>query len=298
MRKLLAIYLVIIVSFMGFLGCSPRSRQEENKPKQEELKDKIPPSLASMDEDIHKIIEGLEGMDDVKEISPGEIKPKEEENTKKDSENKEEKSQEGGENNMPTFQQELIPQEDLNKIERDKESKLLEKWESAEKDLKSIHESWNDYESTAVKDGAGREKIEQMENTLNNLTSFIEMKNKDKALMEANSVILSLSDFLDLYKGNVDGILRKSEYMVRQSYMVAKEGDWEGAEEKTKQRENYITTLRQRADIKEDQKPLLEKLILSIEDLEKAIGEEKIKLLEIKRDIAIKNIESLLDELK
>ena len=80
--------------------------------------------------------------------------------------------------------------------------------------------------------------------------------------------------------------------------MVAKEGDWEGAEEKTKQRENYITTLRQRADIKEDQKPLLEKLILSIEDLEKAIGEEKIKLLEIKRDIAIKNIESLLDELK
>ena len=283
---------------MGFLGCSPRSRQEENKPKQEELKDKIPPSLASMDEDIHKIIESLEGMEDIKEISPEEIKPKDEENTKKGGENKEGNSQEGGEDDMPTFQHELIPQEDANKIARDKESQLLERWDSAEKDLKSIHESWNDYESTAVKDGAGREKIEQMENTLNNLTSFIEMKNKDKALMEANSVILSLSDFLDLYKGNVDGILRKSEYMVRQSYMVAKEGDWEGAEEKTKQRENYITTLRQRADIKEDQKPLLEKLILSIEDLEKAIGEEKIKLLEIKRDIAIKNIESLLDELK
>lgn len=282
---------------MGILGCSPKPRQEESKPKQEELKDKIPPSLASMDEDVHKIIDSLEGMDDVKEISPEEIKPNEEEGTKKDSENKKENSQEGGEDDMPTFQHELIPQEDANKIARDKESQLLERWDSAEKDLKSIHESWNDYESTAVKDGAVREKIEQMENTLNNLTSYIEIKNKDKSLIEANNVMLSLSDFLDLYKGNVDGILRKIEYMARQAYMVAKEGDWEEAEEKTKQRENYITTLRQRADIKEDQKPLLEKLILSIEDVEKAIGEEKIKLLEIKRDIVIKNIESLMEEL-
>ena len=43
MRKLLVIYLIIIVSFMGILGCSPKPRQEESKPKQEELKDKIPP---------------------------------------------------------------------------------------------------------------------------------------------------------------------------------------------------------------------------------------------------------------
>ena len=282
---------------MGFLGCSPKPRQEESKPKQEELKDKIPPSLASMDEDVHKIIDSLEGMDDVKEISPEEIKPNEEEGTKKDSENKKENSQEGGEDDMPTFQHELIPQEDANKIARDKESQLLERWDSAEKDLKSIHESWNDYESTAVKDGADREKIEQMENRLNSLTYYIDIKNKDGALMEANNIILSLSDFLDLYKGNVDGILRKIEYMARQSYMVAKEDDWSKAEEETGKKENYITNLRQRAEIKEEQKPLLEKLILSIEDFEKAIGEENLQLLEIKRDIVIKNIESLMEEL-
>ena len=184
-----------------------------------------------------------------------------------------------------------------NKIARDKESQLLERWDSAEKDLKSIHESWNDYESTAVKDGAVREKIEQMENRLNSLTYYIDIKNKDGALMEANNIILSLSDFLDLYKGNVDGILRKIEYMARQSYMVAKEDDWSKAEEETGKKENYITNLRQRAEIKEEQKPLLEKLILSIEDFEKAIGEENLQLLEIKRDIVIKNIESLMEEL-
>ena len=48
-------------------------------------------------------------MDDVKEISPEEIKPNEEEGTKKDSENKKENSQEGGEDDMPTFQHELLP---------------------------------------------------------------------------------------------------------------------------------------------------------------------------------------------
>jgi hypothetical protein len=299
-RKFKFIYLMLILFFVfgSIVGCGGGG-QERPEPKPDE-KEKIPPALTTMDESIHNLIENIEGIDDVIELKPEDIKPQEGQQQGGQGQEEEGQSQEEGQQDgaQQSFAQQLSPEEEQEIIQKEKDAQVLEKWESSEDELKSIHESWNEYESTALKDGADTGKIDQMENALNNLTSYIEEQDKDKVLIEANNIILSLSNFMDFYKGNVEGVLGKIEYMARQSYMDAKENNWTEAGEKAKQGETHISTLRQRADIKEEQKPLIEKLTLSIEDLEKAIVEENLNLLEIKRDIVIKNVETLKEELK
>lgn len=307
MKKFKVIYLILIFIFaLSIFGCNGGGVQERPEPKPEEDKEKIPPALTSMDESIHSLIENIEGIDDAIEIKPEDIKPKdegqkqgqEEEGQSQEQDQQEEQEGQGGDAQQSFAQQPPSPEEEQEMIQRQKDAQVLEKWNSSEEDLKSIHESWNEYESTALKDGADTGKIDQMENALNNLTSYIEVKDRDRALVEANNIILSLSNFMDFYKGNVDGVLGKIEYMARQSYMDAKENNWMEAAEKVNQGDTHISSLRQRSDIEEEQKPLIEKMTLSIEDLEKAIEEENLKLLEIKRDIVIKNVETLKEELK
>lgn len=304
MRKIKFIYIFLLLFFVfgNIVGCGGGG-QERPEPKSEGDKEKIPPALTTMDESIHKLIENIEGIDDVIEMKPEDIKPKEGQQSEQQG-GQQGGQQEESQQTMSQQQQQPTPppspstEEQQEMIQKEKDAQVLEKWKSSEEDLKSIHESWNEYESTALKDGADTGKIDQMENALNKLTSYIEAQDKDGALIEANNIILSLSNFMDFYKGNVDGVLGKIEYMSRQSYMDAKEDNWIGAGEKTQQGETHISTLRQRADIKEEQKPLIEKLTLSIEDLEKAIVEENLNLLEIKRDIVIKNVETLKEELE
>ena len=298
MKRFKVLYLIGMLVFVAMIiGCS-KGAQERPELKEEADKEKIPPALASMDESIHKLIENIEGIDDVIEIKPKDIEPVE------DQQQEEKKSgQEQGEESKKgeasqTFEQQLSVQEKQEMVQQDKAAQVLEKWKSSEEDLNSIHELWNEYESTAIKDGADTDRIQKMERALNNLTLYIDAQDQDPALIEANNIILSLSNFMDFYKGNIDGLLGKIEYMARQSYMNAKENNWGGAEEKVTQGDSLITSLRQRANIEEKQKPLIEKMTLSIEDLKKAIEEESLKLLEIKRDIVIKNVETLKNELE
>lgn len=298
MKRFKVLYLIGMLVFVAMIiGCS-KGAQERPELKEEADKEKIPPALASMDESIHKLIENIEGINDVIEIKPKDIEPVE------DQQQEEKKSgQEQGEESKKgeasqTFEQQLSVQEKQEMVQQDKAAQVLEKWKSSEEDLNSIHELWNEYESTAIKDGADTDRIQKMERALNNLTLYIDAQDQDPALIEANNIILSLSNFMDFYKGNIDGLLGKIEYMARQSYMNAKENNWGGAEEKVTQGDSLITSLRQRANIEEKQKPLIEKMTLSIEDLKKAIGEESLKLLEIKRDIVIKNVETLKNELE
>ena len=298
MKRFKVLYLIGMLVFVAMIiGCS-KGAQERPELKEEADKEKIPPALASMDESIHKLIENIEGINDVIEIKPKDIEPVE------DQQQEEKKSgQEQGEESKKgeasqTFEQQPSVQEKQEMVQQDKAAQVLEKWKLSEEDLKSIHELWNEYESTAIKDGANTDRIQQMERALNNLTLYIDVQDQDPVLIEANNIILSLSNFMDFYKGNIDGLLGKIEYMARQSYMNAKENNWGGAEEKVTQGDSLITSLRQRANIEEKQKPLIEKMTLSIEDLKKAIGEESLKLLEIKRDIVIKNVETLKNELE
>lgn len=266
------------------MGCKP-----EERPIPKEDGKKAPKTLNKFDETIHSVIESIESIEDILRITPEDLKPPEEKAPEKEEAQEKEKQ---------AFSPVFSPLGTNEKKQQEKQSKVLEKWESAKKDTEALHELWNQYEPQALKDGADNEKIEEMEESLNDLTSYIEEKERDPALFQANNVVLSLSKFMELYDGNPNGLLGKIEYMARQSYMNGKDENWQSAQEKVKEKDALVSALRQKTDIKEEQKKLIERLIFSLDDLEKIIIKENLPLLKIKRDIVIKNVETLKKELE
>ena len=300
-KKLIYLFIVLVVSCGMILGCRGQERPVPNSNGQKD-REKVPKALETMDEKIHSIITNIEGIEEVTQTKPEDLKPPEEQTQQGGQQSGGQQSgaqQSGGQSDQQAMlQQQPSPEEKQQKKQMEKQAQVLEKWQKSEENVKSLHESWNGYESSALKDGADQEKVNKMETALNHLTSGIEEKSQDKVLTAANGVILSLSDFMGLYKGNADGTLAKIEYMARQSHMDAKGGDWKAAIQKVDQKDFLVDTLRQVTNLKEKQKPLLDKLNLSIEDFKKAIEQKDLPLVEIKRDIVVKNIETLKNELK
>ena len=305
MKKKGFLILLLMVWIAGglLLGCRG---EERPAPKPEDKKEEIPPALNAMVDGIHSIIENIEGIEDVLETKPEDIKPpqQQQQGGQQGGQQDQQKGQEQspqrstrGETQQQGGVRQISPQEQQEMKELEKQAEVLEKWKKAKDGLKSIHEAWNEYEPKAVKDGADSRKVEDLENSLNRLTSYVEAQDRNGVLHEANSLILALSGFLELYKGNPDGVLGKLEYAARQSYMDAKAGEWMQAAEKAKESSDQVGSLRQITDVEKKQESLVERLTLSLEDLEKAIAEENLPLLKIKRDIVIKNIETLKEEL-
>ncbi|RBP40638.1 hypothetical protein [Garciella nitratireducens] len=296
-KKMIYLLTIVIVSCGIILGCRgeerliPESKERKNR-------EEIPKTLKAMEQKVHSIIGNLESIEELIKIKPEDIEPPKTQSEKQEKPKGEEPEPQSGDQSsqQAVVQQPSIEQEQQKK-QMQKQAQVLEKWQKSEEDIKSLHESWNAYELNALKDGGDQGRIDKMETALSSLTSGIEEKNKEKALVAANDVILSLSDFMGLYKGNVDGTLAKIEYIARQSYMDSKEGDWEAATEKIEDKNSLIDALRQGADIKEKQEKLIDKLNLSIEDLKIAIEQKDLSLVEIKRDIVVKNIEILKNEL-
>lgn len=312
LKKWIYVLIVLIISCGIIIGCQGGQEQRpEAKPKDD--KEKIPEALTTMDESVHSIITSIESIEEVTQLKPEDLKPQEEQQggQQQGGQSQGQQQQSGGgqsgggggqgaQGGQQGGQQQPqpSPEEQQEKKQMEKQAQVLEKWTSAEDEVKSLHESWNGYESTAKKDGGDGQKIDKMETALNTLTSSIEAKNEDGVLNASNEMILSLSNFMGLYKGNPNGTLGKMEYLARQSYMDAKGDDWQTAGQRVQEKDSLMDTLRQIADVKKEQEPLLEKLNLSLEDLQKAVEAQDVALLQIKRDIVIKNVETLKEELK
>lgn len=309
LKKILSILIVWVISWGLIIGCQGGQQEQRLEAKPKHDKERIPEVLTTMDERVHSIISSIEGIEEINQLKPEDLKPQEQQQQQEgqsqaqesegdqsgggSSQSDQEGQQEGGQQqDQPSLQ------EQQEKIEMEKQAQILEKWESAQDKIKSLHESWNGYESSAKKDGGDQQKIDKVEKALNALTTNIEAKNEEAVLNASNDMILFLSDFMGLYKGNVNGTLGKIEYLARQCYMDAKEDNWQAAGEKVQEKDSLIDTLRQIANIEKKQEPLLEKLNLSLEDLQKAVEENDLALLKIKRDIVIKNIDTLKQELK
>ncbi|MCR1900117.1 hypothetical protein NSA47_14200 [Irregularibacter muris] len=297
-RDLAKAFIIILVIF-SLLGMAVGCRaQERPSPEGKQDKEKIPGPLKAMDEHVHDMINQIESIEEVGRIKPEDVMPKENQ-----EQSEEQQTQQGGEQQQQESSstmespQEEQEREDIEKS-KEKQAQIIEKWQESQEALKSLHESWNEYESMVIKEGVDMNKITEMEKALYDLTTYITEEERDLVLQECNNVILALSNFMDVYKGNPDGTLGKMDYLTRQSYLDAKEGSWFQAKIRVEPRESLMNTLRQIADIPEKQKPLVEKLRLSLEDLEKAIENENLPLLRIKRDIALKNLEDIRHELK
>lgn len=313
MNKRLYVYILIIPILLG--GCM----RKKDGGKQFEKKDIAPNSLNEVSigistilkatEMIEKIMDGtyVEKMDEEKEVDKTQQdKSKEEESDKQQSEdssgNEQEKQnssqneKEKQENSDDNKQKSLEEEKSGNKEEKTQEKnnmKLLETWESIEKEIKSVHEKWNSYESKEIKKGIPTENVDLFRNSLNKLTKSIENRNVMEIYDFASQSLSNLNPLFEVYKDEIKGDINKLKYHTYRAYLLSLKNETDNANETLKSSEKVINLIRSKLEEDNKKLELLERVNISINDMEKALNENSIKLNRIKKDIVIKNLEEL-----
>lgn len=174
-----------------------------------------------------------------------------------------------------------------------KEEKIIKEWKNVDDNIEEIHKNWNDYEVDSMRKGSNIEKGKKLKKNLNLLTIAVENKKTSEVIDMGSKVQVSLAPFFDLYKDEINGDLSRIKYAVHQAYLNGESGNIENGDKLLSSTEEYITGIRQKLDKDKTKIEALDRLSLSISDMQQSLKENSLKLLGIKRDIILKNIKSL-----
>ncbi|MGJ0846261.1 hypothetical protein ACR77J_06210 [Tissierella praeacuta] len=297
-------YILIIIIIFVLSGC----KSYKNQGVKFEKKDKAPRVLGDISSGIQDILREVEEIENILDGTDFEIKKlelkKAEEKEKAQLENIIEikDDNKGADNNRETMGKKVGKENDektedsrdsQQKKYKNKDEKLLDKWEEINKKLEDIHNKWNSYETEGMKKGVTSEISNRFKDSLNALTSSIEGKNIIGIYDYSSQTMLNLSPIFGLYKDEIWGEINRLKYLTYQSYLNSLKGDDLKIIELLKSSEEDISKIRLKLEKNDSKIKILDKVNLSIEDMNKSLKENSIKLVRIKRDIIIKNLEEL-----
>ncbi|WP_425446792.1 hypothetical protein [Dethiothermospora halolimnae] len=290
MRK--KVLCLILLSIFVLASC----KAGEEKPMEKEKKEELPKPLVSMEEKLDEIFKDIEKIQKEKE-KPEE--PKKEEKKDKEESKDKEKDQQGEEQGKGGEDKKKEEKKDKEKDkETTKEEKINKMWQQLDKSISAVHEGWNSYESKAVKDGVMEEDLSKFEDSINKATVMITEKKDMETLQYLNNGTFYMAKFFDLYRDHPDGDIVRMKYMIRQIYLDGTVGNTTRMNEIISGLETGFSRLNQRVELGKGNKELMDKLKLSLDNLKIATNEKNPKLLMIKRDIALKNLEKIREEAK
>lgn len=297
MKRKVLIYFILALMVLSSCGGG------EEKPKVSDKKEKVPEELVKIQESSGTVMEDIEKiMEKIEE--PIFVEAKEEGEEKEEQESGQEESsggggEEGGQSEGQGGQQPLIPMEEKTYEEKKEEENIkkqeeIEKmWMELSKKVEGIHTSWNNYKITAIEEGVDTKALAKTEDSLNNLTIATGKKELMNSLKEGNEMILSLGDFFDVYKGNIQGDLDRLIYTSTETYLKALEENWDKAKSVALEYEEYFSRLRQKIELEKKDEKYLDTLEISIRDLINSLKYKDTDLVKIKRDVVLKNIEKI-----
>jgi hypothetical protein len=268
--------------------------QSDKKPKNINQKEKAPETLTKVVDGIDKLMTSVDEVAKIAELTESEFQAQKSEiegNKKPSNENKQENQQ--SKQGESQDKSEKNDEEQKDNITRDEE--IFMKWEEIDNSLEDIHRDWNSYEVEGVKKGANPDQGKEFKKSLNSFTKAIENRQMMDIMDTGSRSINSLAPFFDLYKDEINGDLSRINYSTYQAFLKAKEGDIKTADKLINEAAEYSGRIRQKLDKDKDKDKIkeLDKLSLAISDMKLALNENSIKLLEIKRDITLKNIKAL-----
>ncbi|HSH35582.1 hypothetical protein, partial [Schnuerera sp.] len=184
-------------------------------------------------------------------------------------------------------------EEQKNNITKDED--LFMKWREIDSNLEKIHKDWNDYEVESVKKGGNPDQGKEFKKALNSFTKTVENRQITDIVDAGSKAINFLAPFFELYKDEINGDLSRISYFTYQAFLNAREKDIKTADKLINEAVEHSGRIRQKLDKDKDEDKIkdLDKLSLAISDMKLALNENSIKLLEIKRDITLKNIKAL-----
>ncbi|WP_353092879.1 hypothetical protein [Tissierella praeacuta] len=297
-------YILYIIIIFTLSGC----RAGKNQTVKFEKKDKAPKSLEDINSGLQELLKEVEEVESIVDRTDFEVekveleKAKEEEKARLENvielknENKDSSENESSANGKKGSQKKENSQDTKNKEEKkspDREEKLLDKWEKINKKLEDIHDKWNNYESEGMKKGMTSDMSSRFKDSLNALTKAVEGKKIIEIYDYASQSMLNLSPMFGLYKDEIWGEINKLKYATYQFYINALKKENFNSIDLLKNYEENISKIRLKLEKNDSKIKVLDKVSLSIEDINKLSRESSIKLIRIKKDIIIKNLEEL-----
>lgn len=294
-NRILIILLIIII--IVFTGCKKEENKTEYKPK-----DMAPSNLTEVSKGIDDI---LLSVGEIERINL-DIPPKNEKVMKVESDKKEEgtenKDQTTADSTGEDSSKEQSKQDGNNdssgegeKTEQkkeNKEEKQKKEWDKIEQKLESIHPKWNAFEVEGQKKGATKENNQKFESAINKLTKSVENKNIIEVYDYASQSYLNLKPFYDLYLDEIGGDVSMLKYVAYSAYLKANQAKIEEAGELLSGRDENINRIRLKLS-KEEDKPKVDRLALSLDGFKDALIENSQILYMIKRDVIIESIKDL-----
>ncbi|MBS4539050.1 hypothetical protein GOQ27_11295 [Clostridium sp. D2Q-11] len=295
-RKALIFFILALIILSS---CS----QQAEQPKTDEKKDKVSEELVKIQESNKTAIEDLEKiMEKVEEPIFVEVKDEADKKQEEESGGGETGGSEGQEQGQG--QQPLIPPEEKTYEEKKEEENIkkqeeIEKmWMSLSTKVEGIHNSWNNFKITAIEEGVDTKSIATTDSALNSLTIAIGKKELMTSIKEGNKMTLSLANYFDVYKGNVQGDFNRITYTVTETYIQALEDNWDKAQSIALEYEEYFSRLRQKIELEKKDEKLLDTLEISIRDLISSLKYKDADLVKIKRGVVLTNIERVNEAAK
>ncbi|CCQ96770.1 exported hypothetical protein [[Clostridium] ultunense Esp] len=283
--------IILMISMFLSISCA---NQPNKKSSNIDRREKAPQTLTKVMDGIDKLLTSVDDIAKTTELTEMEFqaqKLEKEGNGKPSDGNKQGNPQSNQDGNQAKNQKK--DGEQKGNITRDEE--IFMKWRGIDKNLEEIHKDWNSYEVEGVKKGANPDQGKEFKKSLNSFTKAIENRQMTDIMDTGSRSINSLAPFFDLYKDEINGDLSRINYSTYQAFLKAKEGDIKTADKLINEAAEYSGRIRQKLDKDKDKDKIkeLDKLSLAISDMKLALNENSIKLLEIKRDITLKNIKAL-----
>lgn len=248
-KNTISAILLMVILLTIITGCNEIfGKSSENQSKQNQEQKKSPPktltSLENTTESMYKEIQEVidkraeqqqeeqeqagqqqkeqqTGEQQVNQQSNQQQQNSEEQQGQKDNSNKEDSQEDEQKDQQGSSEKKQEQKSDKN---QDKPASI--DWNSMKKNVENLQNTWSNYASVAMKDGASNEIIREYENQLDLVTTKVMERQEESLLNAVNDLYKYYPKFLDLYKHQAPPNLKEMKYYIRKIIIESQSDQW------------------------------------------------------------------------
>lgn len=248
-KNAISAILLMVILLTIITGCNEIfGKSSENQSKQNQEQKKSPPktltSLENTTESMYKEIQEVidkraeqqqeeqeqagqqqkeqqTGEQQVNQQSNQQQQNSDEQQGQKDNSNKEDSQEDEQKDQQGSSEKKQEQKSDKN---QDKPASI--DWNSMKKNVENLQNTWSNYASVAMKEGASNEIIREYENQLDLVTTKVMERQEESLLNAVNDLYKYYPKFLDLYKHQAPPNLKEMKYYIRKIIIESQSDQW------------------------------------------------------------------------
>ncbi|NLO21029.1 MAG: hypothetical protein GX119_03400 [Syntrophomonadaceae bacterium] len=268
--KSLVITLIIVIIGGLLAGCS---KEAEKKPASDTQKKELPSELKSMRKEIDKLISQLEQTAGIMSQCP---------ESEQSGGSKEEKSQQGSSKEQDGQGSQSVGQESSN---------TQGQWSQIREGVNKLHQNWNQTETIVVKEGLASEIRDGFENSLEELTINVDQNSLEGSLLSALKAYGYYPEMVQLFNSRIPAEYFGLKHRIMLIRYQSAQAKWVEAKAELPKLKTQWEILK-KSEALQDQE-ISQRTENSLKDLESAVSRQESCLVQVKSDIAFKNLDEI-----